>query len=112
MSKFIAVGRYGDKNPKNSIWSLISSFDKFSKSSFFILFLFLIATPLIISQRQIFNTHAAIGNTYYVAQAGSDSNNGASSAPFATIQKAADIVHPGDIVYVEPGIYTTPIYSK
>lgn len=49
---------------------------------------------------------------YYVSASGSDSNNGTSpSAPFKTIQKAANIVNPGDIVYVMNGIYTNPCPS-
>jgi hypothetical protein len=44
--------------------------------------------------------------TYYVAPNGSDSNNGSSTAPFKTIQKAANIVNPGDIVIIRNGTYT------
>ena len=47
----------------------------------------------------------ALGATYYVATTGSDSNSGTASQPFRTIQKAADIVQPGDAVYVRPGDY-------
>jgi hypothetical protein len=47
-------------------------------------------------------SHAA---TYYVATTGSDSSSGSSSAPFKTIQKAADIVSAGDTVYVRGGTY-------
>ena len=43
----------------------------------------------------------------YVAPAGSDSNPGTSTAPFLTIQKAADVVNPGDVVIVADGIYGT-----
>jgi hypothetical protein len=44
--------------------------------------------------------------TYYVATTGSDSSSGTSAAPFKTIQKAADIVNPGDTVIVRDGVYT------
>jgi hypothetical protein len=44
--------------------------------------------------------------TYYISPAGSDSNSGSSNAPFKTIQKAANIVNPGDTVIVEDGTYT------
>jgi len=44
--------------------------------------------------------------TYYVSTSGSDSNAGSSSAPFKTIQKAANIVNPGDTVIVRDGTYT------
>jgi len=48
------------------------------------------------------------GATYYVGGSGSDSNNGLSvSAPFQTIQAAANLTLPGDVVYVMNGAYTT-----
>jgi hypothetical protein len=43
---------------------------------------------------------------YYVSPAGSDANSGAAEAPFQTIQKAAEVVGPGDTVIVRPGVYT------
>jgi chitodextrinase len=43
--------------------------------------------------------------SYYVSSAGSDSSNGSINAPFATIQHAANIVNPGDTVYVRGGTY-------
>lgn len=44
--------------------------------------------------------------TYYVSPSGIDSNNGSQSAPFQTIQQAANIVNPGDTVVVEDGVYS------
>jgi hypothetical protein len=49
------------------------------------------------------SSYAAI---YYVSPAGSDSNLGTSSAPLLTIQRAADIVNPGDTVIVRDGTYS------
>jgi parallel beta-helix repeat protein len=47
--------------------------------------------------------------TYYVSGMGSDSNTGTSSTkPFRTLQKAADLTNPGDIVYIMNGTYTNP----
>lgn len=43
--------------------------------------------------------------TYYVSPSGSNTAAGNSNAPFKTIQKAADIVKPGDRVVVKAGIY-------
>jgi len=43
---------------------------------------------------------------YYVSPAGSDSNLGTSSRPFRTIQRAADVVNPGDTVVVADGMYS------
>lgn len=45
------------------------------------------------------------GTDYYVSTTGSNTNNGSISAPFRTIQHAAFIVNPGDIVHVLPGTY-------
>jgi hypothetical protein len=45
------------------------------------------------------------GNNYYVATTGSDSNDGSSAHPWATITHADSVVAPGDTVHVEPGTY-------
>ncbi len=45
------------------------------------------------------------GITYYVSTSGTDSNPGTEVEPFKTIQRAADIVRPGDTVIVEDGVY-------
>src|SRR5260370_29865188 len=45
------------------------------------------------------------GVTYYVATTGNDTNAGTLSAPWRTIQHAANSVHPGDTVQVEGGVY-------
>jgi hypothetical protein len=46
------------------------------------------------------------GVTYYVSTTGSDANPGTTTQPFRTIQRAADLVNPGDTVIVDDGIYT------
>lgn len=43
--------------------------------------------------------------TYHVSTRGNDTNPGTSAAPFRTIQHAADIAQPGDVVMVHAGIY-------
>ena len=48
----------------------------------------------------------AYGTTYYVATTGSNSNPGTAAQPFKTIQHAADVVVPGDVVVVRAGTYT------
>src|SRR5467141_3695557 len=45
------------------------------------------------------------GVCYYVSPTGSDSNAGTSAAPFQTIQHAANVVNPGDMVIVRDGTY-------
>jgi uncharacterized protein YjdB len=48
---------------------------------------------------------SAMEGTYYVAPTGSDANPGTAAAPFRTIQKAASLVNPGDVVIVEDGVW-------
>ncbi len=45
------------------------------------------------------------GSTYYVAKNGNDLNPGTENLPWKTIQKAANTLLPGDMVYVKNGIY-------
>lgn len=48
--------------------------------------------------------------TYYVSNDGNDTNSGTITAPFKTIQYAADNVQPGDSVIIRDGVYQS--YSK
>jgi hypothetical protein len=43
---------------------------------------------------------------YYVSPTGKDTNPGTRRAPFNSIQRAADLVEPGDTVLVMPAVYT------
>jgi Divergent InlB B-repeat domain/CARDB/Right handed beta helix region len=49
------------------------------------------------------------GATYHVAPTGSDSNAGTQAAPWAHIQRAADVMVPGDIVIIAPGVYVESV---
>jgi Right handed beta helix region len=51
-------------------------------------------------------TDARLPGRYYVSPDGSDRNPGKAASPFGTIQRAADVVRPGDTVIVRPGLYT------
>jgi hypothetical protein len=42
---------------------------------------------------------------YYVATTGNNTNPGTLAQPFRTVQKAADVMQPGDTVYIRAGIY-------
>ncbi len=53
----------------------------------------------------IFSTLNLAAATYYVSPAGSDSNPGNQSAPWRTIQKAANTLIAGDMVYIMAGTY-------
>lgn len=44
--------------------------------------------------------------TYYVDTAGDDSNSGTFNEPFATIQKACEVVSAGEVVHINGGTYT------
>lgn len=57
---------------------------------------------------------SASAATYFVSPTGNDANAGTVSAPFATINKAASVVKPGDVVEVRGGVYydRASIYSK
>ena len=55
----------------------------------------------------------ASANEYFVdVKSGSDSASGSIETPFASIQRAADIVQPGDTVIIRPGIYYENIELK
>src|SRR5205085_527930 len=50
---------------------------------------------------------SCVGACNYVdAAAGNDGNAGTSTAPWRTIQHAADVTNPGDTVLVNDGVYT------
>lgn len=46
-----------------------------------------------------------IGNKYYISKTGSNSNTGAPSAPFLTIDKGLSVAMAGDTVFVKSGTY-------
>ncbi len=46
-----------------------------------------------------------MANIYHISKTGTDQNPGTESAPFLTIQRAADIAFPGDTVIVHEGEY-------
>jgi hypothetical protein len=48
---------------------------------------------------------ASIAATFYVATTGNDSHPGTAAQPWATLQRAANVVNPGDRVVVRAGNY-------
>jgi len=52
------------------------------------------------------------GKTYYVSTSGNDNNAGTLSAPWRTIQKAANTVQAGDTVQVRAGTYNEIVTMK
>ena len=73
---------------KNSRWFFINLFLTLGLS------FFLLSSPA-----------SALATNYYVSTTGSDSNTGSQSAPWKTIQKAADTMVAGDTVMVNAGNY-------
>jgi alpha-N-arabinofuranosidase len=53
----------------------------------------------------ILTTSSVKALEYHVAVSGKDTNQGTATAPFRTIQKAADLAQPGDVVTVHAGVY-------
>jgi len=53
--------------------------------------------------------HNSAQTAYYVAPDGDDANLGTESRPWATIQHAADVLTPGDTVYVRAGTYAEDV---
>jgi len=49
---------------------------------------------------------AARSRAWFVSTVGRDDNPGTEDRPFATVQRAADLVLPGDVVTIEDGVYT------
>ena len=47
----------------------------------------------------------AFGEEYHVAKNGAGNNLGTAESPFLTIQKAAEIAQPGDVITIHEGIY-------
>jgi len=52
---------------------------------------------------------AQAGSTFYVSKSGNDTNSGSYTAPWLTIQHAANSVTAGATVYVESGVYNESI---
>ena len=48
---------------------------------------------------------ASNGKEYHVAKTGDDRNEGSSSSPLLSIQAAAELAEPGDVITVHEGIY-------
>ncbi len=48
---------------------------------------------------------SVIATEYHVAKNGNDTNDGSASSPFLTIQHAAGLAQPGDVITVHEGVY-------
>ncbi|MDD5674300.1 MAG: choice-of-anchor Q domain-containing protein [Chitinivibrionales bacterium] len=57
----------------------------------------------------VFFIHAA---DYYVSTTGSDNGTGSPSAPWKTLQHAAELAQPGWTIHVAPGSYNSTIYCS
>jgi len=61
---------------------------------------------------QLLVAHFAPAAVYFVATSGADTDPGTPEKPFRSIQRAADIVGPGDTVVVRAGIYPESVAIK
>lgn len=59
----------------------------------------------IIAATSLFFCALTFAGNYHVSKSGNDSNPGTPEAPFLTIQAAANVAHPGDVITVHEGIY-------
>lgn len=75
---------------------------------------FRFARPLLaaVTLCQLLTAAVAPAATYYVAVTGADTNPGTREKPLRTIQRAADLVRPGDKVVVRAGVYPESITIK
>ena len=48
---------------------------------------------------------SVLAREYHVAKSGNNANEGSAAKPFLTIQRAADVAQPGDVITVHEGIY-------
>ena len=55
---------------------------------------------------------ASVAVTFYVATTGNDSHPGTAAQPWATLQRAANVVNPGDMVVVQAGHYRGAKFSR
>ncbi|HOS75671.1 MAG TPA: DUF1565 domain-containing protein, partial [Verrucomicrobiota bacterium] len=61
--------------------------------------------PLVFGGLMLWGNPLVEAATYYVALSGNDANSGAQTAPWRTIQKAADVAGAGDTVLIGSGNY-------
>jgi len=59
----------------------------------------------------LLNSGFIYGAIYYVATNGNNSNPGTLQSPWRTIQHSADVMQPGDIVYIRGGEYNEEVQS-
>lgn len=84
----------------------------FLNTSVFTFMVSLLIMGLFVASFSAITVQAAGGNIYYVSTSGNDSNAGTLTAPWKTIQKAADVLTAGDTVYVRGGTYRELVTIK
>ncbi|MCK5685951.1 right-handed parallel beta-helix repeat-containing protein [bacterium] len=62
--------------------------------------------------KDVINSVDTKKRTYFVSSKGNNSNPGTKISPWKTIQRAVDVLQPGDKVYVRRGTYYGPIILK
>ena len=64
-----------------------------------------LTTKLLLSGMLVFFSMSASANDIHVATNGNDANDGAEVSPLLTIDKALEIVKPGDRILIHAGEY-------
>ncbi len=80
----------------------------------FLFLLLIILTPFALLKNTTVVHSQTVGNQYYVATNGNDSNAGTLAQPWRTITHAANVLLPGDTVFIRNGSYSeqlTPLNS-
>jgi parallel beta-helix repeat protein len=57
----------------------------------------------------LFVAEVSLAATYYVSTNGKDSNPGTDAAPWRTVSKAAQMLQPGDTIYIKGGTYAEQV---
>lgn len=61
--------------------------------------------PFLFVALAVFAASSVINAEYHVSVSGNDQADGSAQRPFRTIQRAADVAHPGDVITVHEGEY-------
>jgi hypothetical protein len=64
-----------------------------------------VVTAAVVGAGQVAAPGAEAATTYWVAPSGADTNPGTAAAPFATIQRCAVVMQPGDTCTINSGVY-------
>jgi parallel beta-helix repeat protein len=99
--KLIPLRAFDKKNLKEYHWGTMSKNTRRYKMKIFVSFIIILLTFT-----------SGYGAEYFVSKSGVDSNPGTESQPWKTIQKAANTLTAGDIVYIKAGTYNERVIPQ